>query len=565
MVGTETRESPASEKIAVAVILLTAALVRLPGLGESLWFDEIFYTIPTFEQPAKLLFLLAGDVHPPLYALVLLGWTTLFGDSEISVRLPSFIFGMISLFLIWTMARRWFGNRLAILALVFLTLSPPHIWHSHENKANMLLLLLCTAAVWFYWRASECNATRDWVLATVCLILSLWTHAFALPVACAIALWIAWRAWEEQWLLKPVLYSALTVGLAWGPLALFKLSQGGKLARGYLRPLTLEELYKFLLVWLPHGNTIRTINPYSSFAKLAAQPWPYFLVDGFFAVLLVWGLVQAWRRACGGRGVVRELACASICKTLKRGEDSGEDSERSPNEKGSGIPGTRPSSETWSTRLLLFWFILPVVLTLAGSLVIRKFYIERNLLILLAPYAIIMALAVNGHRHRAVKSASTGLFLVLSVLAVWNLLVTKADLWTVYKLKPDWRSAAEYLGGEVEKDGDVLLITTNPTNELSYYGRRMIRRRQLSGLSLPKFLMVDFCSSGPQKALQAAWEKNLKSFYLIWNKTWNDCFNNAQAAFSQDPRFRLSGTREFKGLTIYKYEIVRPADLSNRK
>ncbi len=81
-----------AEKIIVAAILLAGVLVRLPGLEESLWFDEIFRTASTFKQPSILSYFLFGDVHPPLDSLILLAWTTLFGDSEVSVRLSSLLF-----------------------------------------------------------------------------------------------------------------------------------------------------------------------------------------------------------------------------------------------------------------------------------------------------------------------------------------------------------------------------------------------------------------------------------------------------------------------------------------
>jgi hypothetical protein len=39
------------EVFALAAILLVAEVNRIPGLTESLWFDEIWYTLTTFAKP----------------------------------------------------------------------------------------------------------------------------------------------------------------------------------------------------------------------------------------------------------------------------------------------------------------------------------------------------------------------------------------------------------------------------------------------------------------------------------------------------------------------------------
>ena len=39
------------EVFTLVTILLVAELIRIPGLTESLWFDEIWYTLTTFAKP----------------------------------------------------------------------------------------------------------------------------------------------------------------------------------------------------------------------------------------------------------------------------------------------------------------------------------------------------------------------------------------------------------------------------------------------------------------------------------------------------------------------------------
>ena len=345
------------ETIALAVILLVALMVRIPGLTESLWFDEVWYTQTMFLHPDRLGTVLWKDVHPPTYTLILIAWTDLFGDSELAVRMPSLLCGLGSLLLLWFIARRWMGPLQALLASALLALSPPHIWYSYENKVNMMLLLLTLYAVWLYWRASETRLARDWFVATIVLIVAMYTHAYAVPVAAAIFFWLVWRARSDRSLAKPLFVSGLVIALILAPLVLFKFGQSREGAGGYLRQLSPVELYKLLLIWLPSGNTLRTVSPYKSFAELAGQPWPYFLIEAFFAFLLGRGLLVVGRRARGDGWLT---------------------------------PVTNPAL-TEPARLVLLWIIIPLVFTVAGSLVTEHFYIERNLLVILPPFLLLLA------------------------------------------------------------------------------------------------------------------------------------------------------------------------------
>jgi len=506
------------ERIALAAILLVALLVRLPGLGTSLWYDEVMYTGAAFAQPDTLSFLLWKDVHPPVYTLVLLAWTGLAGDSEVAVRLPSLAFGLASLWLFWFIARRWQGPRTALVAAALLALSPPHIWYSNENKVNMLLLLLTLGAVWLYWRAAETGKRRDWAAATVVLIVATYTHAYAVPVAAAIFLWLASRAAAEPRLFKPLLASGMLAAIAVLPLAVLKLAQIDELDRNYLRQLSLPEVYKLLLVWLPSGNTLRTVNPYEPFARLAAQPWPYFLLDAFFAVLLVRGAAVQWRAARGN---------------------------------GWTAPGAPPPVAA-GARLVLLWLVVPVVFTLAGSLASPHFYIERNLIVVLPPFLLLLAAGADVRSPRLAGTLATGALLVLAVAATVSLLFVKTEVWTVYKYKPDWRALAGYFGAEVRANGALRVFVTTGTNEFFYYGPRVVLADAPPGADR-EVVVADVCGGDIAKVPEAIAQEAWSTFYLLHNTTWSGCWDPAWRAFSTDPRFRVVDTRRFKGIIAYKF------------
>jgi len=78
----------------IFLVLFLALILRLINLNQSLWLDEAVGAI-TVKGPFLGIFEeLRGDFHPPLYHILMWGWVRIFGASEISLRMPSVLFGV---------------------------------------------------------------------------------------------------------------------------------------------------------------------------------------------------------------------------------------------------------------------------------------------------------------------------------------------------------------------------------------------------------------------------------------------------------------------------------------
>lgn len=503
-------------RAAVGLLLLTAALLaRLPYFNESLWYDEVWYTaINLGEESFKRVLL--HDVHPPLYPVLMKGWIGIFGDSEVSVRLPSLAFGLVSLGVLFALTSAWFNSRTALLATALMAFSPVHIWHSQENKNNMLLMLLTLLTVYFLQRAWANDRRRDWLLFVVSAIPALWTSHFALWVvaACFMWLWLAAVRDRGQRSFIPIAGSTLVVGLGYLPLVWLTLRDTGAMVKGYLRPFTLEEVYRLLLVYLSHGNTLRTISPYDPLAEILEQHWGFLVVDGFFALLLGAGLFL----------VVRHWA-------VRRKETA-----------------PRPVPESSRTDLLLFYFMLPPLALLAASLIYPKIYIERSMIILLPPFLILISHGVMSMSRLKWRKAVLSVLLFASILALANLWVIKRDAWTVYKPNPDWRA----LAAEVTDDtSGTVVITGCPPLAMRYYleGSRSIAISLRTGRDVDPRIVAD-------DARRLFWRRGIrypKFFYVAINRHWGDkgaAKMNEQVFRKEYPLFE---TMRFAGLDVYKY------------
>ncbi|MCB0192432.1 MAG: glycosyltransferase family 39 protein [Anaerolineae bacterium] len=134
------------------ILIWMAAALRLAWLDQqSLWYDEGVTWMLSQMPLTELINWTAADIQPPLYYLII--WTTdiLFSDSEWALRFPSAVFGILTVPMLYTLARRLsYLNRqtnqpanypasFPFLAAFLLTLSPLMIYYSQEARMYTLL------------------------------------------------------------------------------------------------------------------------------------------------------------------------------------------------------------------------------------------------------------------------------------------------------------------------------------------------------------------------------------------------------------------------------------------
>lgn len=122
------------------VIIILALVLRLINLNQSLWLDEAiqFKAVSQFTLPELFKVYLPTDFNPPLSYLVNFGFSRVFGYSEIALRLPSVIFGALTVWLMYKLGGKWPALLLATSGL--------HIYYSQEARMYALATLAVTAS-----------------------------------------------------------------------------------------------------------------------------------------------------------------------------------------------------------------------------------------------------------------------------------------------------------------------------------------------------------------------------------------------------------------------------------
>jgi uncharacterized membrane protein len=204
--GNEHRLARALEFGLLSAIVVLAVGLRFYKLGEwSFWGDE-FITVRR-----------ASDLWSARSFSLLATFASLnvFGVSEWSARLPAAIIGVVSVPILFLAARQIFDPVVALLASLFLAISPWHIYWSQNARFYTALLLFYTLALaFFYWGLEK---DRPWylVLALVFLgfgMLERMVALFLVPVAVGYFAWL--------WLLpgfRPPGWRPRSLALFFGP------------------------------------------------------------------------------------------------------------------------------------------------------------------------------------------------------------------------------------------------------------------------------------------------------------------------------------------------------------
>lgn len=424
----------------VVVTVLASIALRIPGLTESLWHDEIFRTRVVLGSDRGLSFLL-HDVHNPLYNGLMLGWISVFGDSEVSVRFPSLIAGYGLAWLTWAWGRHRFGGFIAWWACAWLLLSPVSIWYSTEAKNSMFSAFFALWTIAAHdnllraGRDRHVRAAAGAVAAGTLAILCDFQVLLVLLPVWGLMVWDAWRrkrvpvhheAWHAPRTLtmrRLLLVFAGCLLLA-APLLVFKAANRGELTRDYLYIFAAKQVLGFLGNWMPTGNVLPSPAP---------NMWPLWYVPpaAVVIVLLVIGM-RANRASTAGRMV-------SLVFFLS----------------------------------IFFYLTASAIFHAAGDSI--RLYQDRNLIILLALYPLLLLRGVAELRP-GLRRAAVAVFIGVAAFSSLLIDTVLADKWTVMAPNPDWQSASRYIDHAQQartvhegREEPMLVISRASLSPLRYY------------------------------------------------------------------------------------------------
>jgi uncharacterized membrane protein len=189
-------------------ITMLAAVVRLGLLGHnSLWLDEAVSLNLAQRDVAGILGNRA-DPHPPLYYLLLHFWSLL-STAEFWLRLPSALAALLSIPILYRLAKDWLGGGPALLAGLLLAVSPLHVHYSQEARMYSLVALLGLCSVLLLREALKGNHPLLWLGYSAATLAGMYTHYSMLVLLLAELAFLAFLFWA-----RPGYRSCFLQGLA---------------------------------------------------------------------------------------------------------------------------------------------------------------------------------------------------------------------------------------------------------------------------------------------------------------------------------------------------------------
>ncbi|MCL7455026.1 MAG: glycosyltransferase family 39 protein [Anaerolineae bacterium] len=314
-----------------------AFVLRVVGLdAESLWRDEIDAIRFAYWPLAELFETFTRPGHNgPLYYLLLRPWLEVAGRSGFALRFFSLSFGVLSVPMMYRLARRLFPRwpSVALLSAVLAAISPYLVWYGQEGKMYALVVVLALLSMDRYLAALERGGWSRWLLYLAATSAAVYVHlvaALIIPVQVIGFFALDRQAQQARW--KPAAASLAALTLPYVPLLVWQvplLLNGG------------ETGYRFVPL---HKMLVSLLGSYSLGVVQPSAPW--FLV--LFGALLL-SSVLAWK-----------------------------------------LPGARQAS----LFLLWAWLLVPVAAFFLVTL-LRPMYTARYLIFVMPAYLLLLAVAVR--------------------------------------------------------------------------------------------------------------------------------------------------------------------------
>jgi mannosyltransferase len=168
----------------IFLILVVGLFLRLVNISQSLWLDEAIqaWAASSFTLRDLIFKFMPTDVHPPLSYIVSFFTSKLIGFSEISLRLPSVVFGVFTIYFTYKIAQK-IKLKNPTLPAVLLATSGLHVYYSQEARMYSLATLLVCLSLYFLIKSLK--KAKNFTFYTIYTLLAVYSHYytwFMLPV-----------------------------------------------------------------------------------------------------------------------------------------------------------------------------------------------------------------------------------------------------------------------------------------------------------------------------------------------------------------------------------------------
>jgi mannosyltransferase len=270
MTQAASQSSPVSHpKTRIFFIVIIAFVLRLLFLGaRSFWADEIVSVkLATDNWGGFWFWLSTREANMALYYLLLREWIK-FGETETWVRLFSALAGIITIPVLYALAKELYDDRAAWIIALLAATNACLIDFSQQARSYSLTILLVTLSYYLFVRMVREGDAWMALAYVFASILSLYAHFFSALVIVAQALSILWLPRNQvRW--SNLIPAWMAIGLGALPISFYVLKRDvGQLY--WVQPTTFSEVYKLAIFFAGGSKAVAAILSGLSLAGIGA-------------------------------------------------------------------------------------------------------------------------------------------------------------------------------------------------------------------------------------------------------------------------------------------------------
>jgi mannosyltransferase len=196
--GRDPRPALHAAALVGVVLAAVAALVLRLWTGSPMWLDEAQSVAIARLPLGELLQALRADGSPPLYYLLLHGWTAVFGPGELAARSLSGLASLLAIPVMYAVGRRLGQTREhGVVAAVVLAANPWAVRYATEARMYALLVLLVLLAALALDRTLSAGGRGPVLALGATTGLLLLTHYWAFFLVGAVATGLLLAGWRR--------------------------------------------------------------------------------------------------------------------------------------------------------------------------------------------------------------------------------------------------------------------------------------------------------------------------------------------------------------------------------
>ena len=290
----------------------------------SLWGDEAFSAILSSKSILEIIKISTHEPHPPFFNILENLWFRIFGSSEVSIRLLTFILLLVAVYFVYKIGEHLWDKKTAAFAAALTLFNPFLFAYGFEGRMYSLLVATVTASFYFFLK-------KKWAFYVIATTLALYTQHYSFfAVFVQGLIFLKEFFWGNKKLAVSILKSFVVIGILYSPWLIPLYNQTKLVGGGFWlgRPTTKDLLSLFIkylnisLILLLLRNWTKDFK--KSFVLILWAVLPILLAWGvsqkltpiFFDRYLIYTIPPAMLLAASERRAVSHLIIAIVLGTF---------------------------------------------------------------------------------------------------------------------------------------------------------------------------------------------------------------------------------------------------------